>query len=311
MSWNPIGDAPANPYEIVEASSNYTIQNGELVFAESGVELTFPQPEPDGAIGVASVDGKSIELVPQSGEIESEEERKYNKTEVSYFVSDGTDWYAVSNRELLSAIPNSVIYYPEDNDLNEFSGDTGSYSIETTNALSDVADGRRLAAGTEAGWLTLDEGIVGSPLPEPGDIFACYAYEIGNDDPQQRIAFGLQDSSGTQRDGYAVSFRPSTNNIRLVKNPEEDSAGSIINDSTPDLDTDTWYDVEIEWASDGDITVTTYDVDQTTGERQSEVDSFTGNDDDYGAGEVGHVYSSSSGEFAWQYYRIVEQGGAD
>ena len=201
MSWNPIGDAPANPYEIVEASSNYTIQNGELVFAESGVELTFPQPEPDGAIGVASVDGKPVDLVPQSGAIESEAERKYNKTEVSYFVSDGTDWYAVSNRELLNFIPDSEADQKLRNrwlldDVNGTVEDSEGGEDGTNNGVTSVsgnwAGGSAGQGDGDSDYIELtDLGSFGSSLDT--NIAAAFSVSIDNDE-DTLVLFGIRTS---------------------------------------------------------------------------------------------------------------------
>lgn len=102
------------PFNIVRTSSaTYQASGNDLVIS-SGDEVALPSPDQGATVLVRpapSID--SVTITTSNGTIGNTGETFgiYRATEPIYLVGDGTDWYARSGAEEISAIPDSVVAY--------------------------------------------------------------------------------------------------------------------------------------------------------------------------------------------------------
>jgi len=219
-------------------------------------------------------------------------------------VQDVSDEGVVLTFETDSFLFESVVL-PEEDDLSHFDGPTFAYDINSDtpviftdeNNLSLKLVSNENPGGGDDVPIISTSGL--DRYPEPGEKFACYINDIGDLVPY--FYFGVQDESNY----YAAGIFPDINEFRLSKNGV--GGGDTIDTDSVSLSLDEWYDVEVEWETDGTITARCHEVDQSTGERESEIASASANDTDYTDGGVGFGHSSSAGsDAAWDFYRITE-----
>jgi len=219
-------------------------------------------------------------------------------------VRDVSDDGVVLTFETGVAMPDSVIL-PEENDLTHFDGPTSAYDINSDNPVIYTDENNlslKLVSNENPGGgddvpIISTDGL--NRYPQSGEKFACYINDIDAVVPY--FYFGVQDESNY----YASGIFPDNNEFRLSKDGVGE-ADTIATDSVS-LSLDEWYDVEVEWETDGTITARCFEVDQSTGDRTSEVASASATDTDYTGGGVAFAHSSGSGnDAAWDFYRITE-----
>ena len=200
--------------------------------------------------------------------------------------------------EIESAISDSVVDWTNgSDDLGKFSGSTSEYDVNQNSPTID------------SGWSLKNTGsddFIGSVdgdglnrYPEQGQRFACYAFDEGG---IPVVMYGVPDNSSLS--GYGFWCRPSADNVRLSVY-ESGNRNDIINDGLS-YEANTWYDLDVSWGTDNTHTISIYEVDQSTGERESEIYSESVVDDTF-AGElgVGFYRESSSGDPVYGPYRIL------
>jgi len=201
------------------------------------------------------------------------------------------------------AIPDSVMYLPEENDLENFSGNLTDYDIieqepfsdPSVQFLSDVEHVIEGEFGTDS-----DPEIISSDglynYPERGDTFGVYFWQNGGTD-----ADGPQFYFGHQSNGSNYGFRifndhPVGDEIILFKDASHGSSSGItvLDDGEANLSQQEWYDCEVEWG-DPTITLRIFEVDQDTGERENELIKLSDDDTDYSSGSIGLDYGGPEG----------------
>lgn len=120
-----------NPLDIVQTSADrYLASNNELVIT-SATSVELPYPQANAVVGVRDF-GQQPKLTTPSGTIQGYTDRVIQAQDTVYLVSDGTDWYTVSDQSYLGAdIPDSV------GDQNEwlFSEGSGTTVADTVGSL--------------------------------------------------------------------------------------------------------------------------------------------------------------------------------
>ena len=110
MTWQRLtsGNQP-NPFTVVHTTDEpYSASNKELVITEGG-EVVLPEPTPNGIIAVRDFDQRPT-LTPASGTIQGFDNRRLDVADTVFFVSDGADWYTISDRQNLTrVIPDSAV----------------------------------------------------------------------------------------------------------------------------------------------------------------------------------------------------------
>ena len=196
-------------------------------------------------------------------------------------------------------LPDSVVDWTNgSDDLGKFSGSTSEFDVNQNSPTID------------SGWSLKNTGsddFIGSVdgdglnrYPEQGQRFACYAFDEGG---IPVVMYGVPDNSSLS--GYGFWCRPSADNVRLSVYESGNRNDIIIDDLS--YETNTWFDLDVSWGTDNTHTISIYEVDQSTGERESEIYSESVVDDTF-AGElgVGFYRESSSGDPVYGPYRILE-----
>lgn len=180
----------------------------------------------------------------------------------------------------------------EDNDLSEYSGDTGQYQTQT----GTVKDGTYALQGTSDGSAYLIQSTSGlDNYPSEGDTFRWWYQTDTGGAGSGYFRYGLQDSNNHYRGGIdranselRLEIRDSGNLTTLASNALSISSG-------------TWYELELVWQTDGTMTLTAYD---DTG---SQLAQCSATDTSYTSGGVGFnvFYGSGTTNDYYDHVRIV------
>ncbi|MFT7506930.1 MAG: hypothetical protein ACI92I_000066 [Acidimicrobiales bacterium] len=176
----------------------------------------------------------------------------------------------------------------EDGDIAEYSGDTGKFAVDATFAFG----GSYGLDNTGSEGLQAIDGIYNhtSATTSQGEIIRYMQYiDTSGGGDEVCTLFAVQDP-GSGNDNYAVCTEqvPGTDRISLAKNVVDvDSSGTILA-STSVAYTSGWYEVEIDWQTNDNITV-------TLSKDGSEVASTTANDNSYTQGGIGFTYWFNNG----------------
>lgn len=126
----------------------------------------------------------------------------------------------------------------EDNDLSEYSGDTGAVTLQTStvfdgNYAATIADGENEILSTSG----LDN------YPSQGDIFTFNTYIRAGSKP--RVYWGVQDSD----DYYYLEFDDPNSTLRFVK--VEAGSETTIDTASITFDVGVWSETKVEWRTNG------------------------------------------------------------
>ena len=208
-------------------------------------------------------------------------------------MSDFTTWRSLVDGEEIGVIPDSVVL-PEENDLDNFDGDTSVFEIVSGRQVT--GDFSLEGTPSFADNIRSQSGL--NRYPEPGEKFACYLQEIDNDAGVLAM-FGVQDASNF----YGFGFRDDELVIHKDGFSVSDNIGG--EEQVSGLSDGEWFDLEVEWQSDGTITLSVFEIDQNSGDRQNLLGDVSATDTDYSSGGVGFG-SSSGGSIALNNYRVTE-----
>lgn len=186
------------------------------------------------------------------------------------------------------AIPDSVVTQPNTGDRNHFDIDGFGNDFQIVSSSTAIV-------GNEV-WEHTDTNLSnsrGSEListgglndyPQRGDEFEYYTMEISSssDNNGVRTVFGAQDASNH----YGIK-------ISKGAQPTLEKDGSELASGFSNLVAGQWYEVHVNWGSTT-IEVTVHEVDNS-GNRQTEVTSYSANDSEYDSGGVGWVAGGTGG----------------
>jgi len=156
-----------------------------------------------------------------------------------------------------------------------YSGDTGSAS--RVNATSTAQEGDyylELESGPTSNAISSVKGTSTTDLPrypQPGDVWRFWVYP----DTEDVHVYHARQTEDNNRDGngYSVFLGGSRNEFSLDKDGK--FGGSELDLATPSVSTSSWYEIEVQWAANGDMTCTLFDADGT------QVAQISGNDSTY------------------------------
>ena len=172
----------------------------------------------------------------------------------------------------------------EDDDISEYSGQTTLFDTNTPFAFDGTYGldngGDEAARANTGGIYRLDQVV------SQGETFRFMQYidiSAGSGD-ETCVKFGVQ-NPGSANDNYAVCLEQfGTDRVSLVKDAiDNEASGSVLATSNVTFASG-WYEVEVEWEVDDDITVYLYEADGTL------VTSITDNDTSYTTGGIGFTY---------------------
>ena len=209
-------------------------------------------------------------------------------------------------RILFDGVAIHDVLVPQENDLNEFIANSGNPDTDfeinsdapviftdinnlSLKQTSDVSD-------TDDLYIHSTEGL--EDYPEAGKKFAWFWRDESGEDPFSLTAFGVQDASNY----YGVTLSTANDEIRIHK--DDPQGGAVLNSEPVTINSNQWYDVEVEWTTDGSITATVFSVNSDSS-RDSELQSVIANDTEYSDGGIGFGGSSNGVPVVWDYYRIT------
>lgn len=162
----------------------------------------------------------------------------------------------------------------EDGDIAEYSGDTGSWTVQTT-TVYDGSEALQGPATTDSQIIDADNTI------ESGSEIRFRLYL--NSNAVAGFLFGVQDSDSN----YRAIVNDSAERIRLEKN--DNGTVTTLDTVNPTIPKGEWLQCRIAWDDDGEIT---WDVDDAAG---NNIDQVTATDDTWGSGGFG-FYSGNNND---------------
>jgi len=184
----------------------------------------------------------------------------------------------------------------EDNDISEYSVDTGNFSTVTSTVQSGTyaLEGTTGSSG-EGRQIHSTSGLAN--YPSAGDIYRTNVYltESG-DDPF--IYFGTQ-SESKDPNGYRVFIAKGSSTLEFQSITGSTNVTSIASTGAT-IPTAEWLELEVDWGASGDFTITLYNS------AGAEIASVTGSDTNFTSGGIG--WQTGSNNQSTQYFdnaRIV------
>jgi len=158
---------------------------------------------------------------------------------------DGTDRIRVQTSSGLAFIPLNTVLATvddfEDNDIAEYTGDTGTYAVQS----STVYEGSYALEASGGGLITSTSGL--GTYPSQGDVIGC---RVRGDSDFGGIVYGVPSGSGgSSPDGYLfhADVGKSTANIQRI------NSGSFtkLAETTGSIPTGEFLLFELDWTTDG------------------------------------------------------------
>jgi len=196
-------------------------------------------------------------------------------------LSPGVDDSATSDETRSSGVIDDF----EDNDISEYSGDTGEYTVQSTTVkVGSYALEIPNISGDGGRHIQSLSGL--DKYPQAGDTFEFWVRsEVGN---SATPGFALQNDA--KNDCYDILFNDSTLGIRKFSGGSVSTLSSV----SHTISAATWYRIVVEWGGGGVITATVYD---SSG---SEVSNVSANDTTYTGGGI-FCGGAGTGGDAWYF----------
>jgi len=215
--------------------------------------------------------------------------------------STATEVLAPDGSTVFSGIPDSVIDHFEET-LYEGKGNSLSTYYDNINSSHDRNINSPVIEGNYSLKITEDPSLVYSETGDglnryfsKGEIASAPVYDDGG---EPKLIFAAA-NDGNGLDCYMA--RHQAGNQITIEKWADGGFKSALNSASVSTNTQEWYELEIEWhdgsgtESDNTIVVRLFSLDQSTGDRQSEVANTTASDSDYSTQEgVGYQNSTDS-----------------
>lgn len=185
----------------------------------------------------------------------------------------------------------------EDSTLSEYRYDTGSFSIQDT-VVKEGSKALRIDSGS-------NEHISSFPgdgldyYPEAGDTFRFWV-KTSVGEYWILLYFGCVEGSGgvdDRPDGYAAFLNFKRSELRLRK--RDNNTNNTLSATSYTFATDVWYEVEVQWGTNGTITVRLFD------EAGTELGSVSATDTTFTSGGITWQTEAQKGVKYMDYAREV------
>lgn len=190
-----------------------------------------------------------------------------------------------------STIPD--FFAPQSDELSRFTNTVSDAVIDDTTAIADVTTGLSLRFNYDSNGSNTfvgDTSGINDNVIDDGDTVSCLIRDEGGDDPAVVWYYG------GDSDLYAAGIRTSgaTANDLVIYEDGYGTSDEVAGNTDISVSTQTWYDLEIAVGSSKSVTVTLYEIDQTTGERQSSLGSAVHDHPDRGTAGNGFFASNNN-----------------
>ena len=204
-------------------------------------------------------------------------------------MTEFTTWRSLVDGDEISDIPDSVVLSPEDNNLDEFTGSTANWSI---NSEDIIGPGDRVLRGVRGESEDPPNIYSTSGLesyPSQGQrMSVLIEIESADSDPDAGVLFGVQSDVDNN---YEINLDPNADELSIKKDVEEGGFfDSVLATTNAAISYDEPYRIEWDWKTNDEIDVKLYDFVEPYDEPADESDeiaSVSANDDSYSDGGVG------------------------
>jgi len=198
-------------------------------------------------------------------------------TDITGATIDGTDVTEITVDGDTVFTAERIIDDFEDGNINEYSGDTGSYSVTSSNPIggSDSLSGQ-----IDLKYVHSNSGL--NNYPQAGDTFSFKMRVEGNINVASGMVFGVQ---STTSQNYCLRYdsETGTDRVRVKKNVSSGNFGTTIGDFNLNQNfTNDVFRFEIDWGINGNISFDVFNENTSTNVGSG---SFT--DTDYTNGGIG------------------------
>ena len=203
----------------------------------------------------------------------------------------GGTWRSLIDGSEVSAIPDSVVLQPKTNDLDQFTGDTDSFEIQTSVSFGDEDE---TVEGERNGG---DQTIVSTSgldnYPSVNQRLGCLIQL--SEDARIHIGFGVQ--SGDSSNRYEFSVREGDNQDIAIRKD-----GSVEDTDTATVDANTTYQLHWYWRDESPkIEGELFEAEDDPLE-DSPLASVSLDDSEYTSGGISLKASAHTGESPWTMY---------
>jgi hypothetical protein len=188
----------------------------------------------------------------------------------------------------LSSVPCNIIDDFEDGELSEYDFDRGSSGASITSSLTRSGSNALEISETNTEMMSM-EGL--DYYPSAGDSFSTWVRGTNGAD-RINITYGVQ----SHRNRYFARVNIKQGHIALYR--YEDGDATKLADKGISLAEDTWYEVEINWQTDGTHALTLYD------DAGSKLSHISGSDSTWRSGGIG--YDAYLGDGGTVYFDSVK-----
>lgn len=179
----------------------------------------------------------------------------------------------------------------EDQDLSEYSKDTGACTIQSTTVKEGTYALQMDDSSAPAIW-----SVDGLPrYPKAGDTFQAW-WNVEDGSNAVVLHWGIQHDDADWPPRYFLQYTGSDLYLKKKANGTDTTLASTAWTASAS----TWYRSEVQWAEDGTMTCTVYD---DAGTQQVQI---SGTDTDYNSGGVGFQHNGATGTYLyWDSYEIT------
>ncbi|MFC4552409.1 hypothetical protein [Halorussus sp. GCM10023401] len=160
----------------------------------------------------------------------------------------------------------------EDGDLSEYEFDRGSSGASVVSSPTYTGSHALEISGTNTEMISMD-GL--EHYPAAGDVFSTWVRGTNNAD-RINITYGVQNHTNR----YFARVNPEQGHVALYRT--EDGSSTLLTDKSVPLSQDTWYEVHIDWQTDGTHVFTLFD------DSGSQISQISATDSTWTAGGIGY-----------------------
>lgn len=207
------------------------------------------------------------------------------------FTAGGTGLTSLGSRSVRAhqESPCNTVDAFEDADLSEYEFDRGSSGASVVTSPTYSGAYALEISGTNTEMISMD-GL--EHYPAAGDVFSTWVRPTNNAD-RINITYGVQNHLNR----YFARVNPKQGRVALYR--YEDGSATPLADKSVSLSQDTWYEVQLEWKTDGTHVFTLLN------ESGSQVSKISGTDSTWTAGGIGYdAYLSDGGTVYFDHTQI-------
>lgn len=187
----------------------------------------------------------------------------------------------------------------EDGDISEYGSDTGQYATQTSTVKEGTTALQGDVSSGNAYHILSTSGL--NYYPSQGDTWRLWN-RVQSSGDMAANHFGVQSvpTSGLPDNGYMVQTRVAANEIRIYL--RSSASWTLLASASVSLSSATWYEIKVDWATDGTITLTIFDS------AGSQLAQASATDTSFSSGGIGwgaHNANSNASSIFFDHSRTI------